>query len=155
MSYENLTMVLTMENNNLISLNQRPIEEALEIQRKGGQVSSERKRLANLTKNLRHGKYANKFSLLVKELAENPKYSALKIFELITRLEKNWNNLPDKLKIDLVHLYCKAHLTIHHKKDVEEHWSLARLMSVINGAYIQKNGHPPIFTQNNLRFPIE
>jgi len=71
-----------------------------------------------MTKNLKHGRYASKFTLLVQELASDPKASALKIFDLIERIKGDWNQLTPKLRMDLAKLYCEAHRTVHGTKQL-------------------------------------
>ena len=105
-----------MSKENLINLKERTSEERKEIARQGGLVKSERKTLANITKNLKHGKYARKFSIMVQELAQNPELSSLKIFDLIERIGHNWDNLHPKLQMELVKLYCEARKTVHGTK---------------------------------------
>jgi len=107
-----------MNNQNLVPLNKRSVEEARIIQRKGGLVKSEKKTLANVTKNLKHGRYARKFSLMVMELAKSPETSAYKIFDLVERIGKDWGSLSPKLRIELGRLYCEAHKTIHGTKNL-------------------------------------
>jgi predicted DNA-binding protein YlxM (UPF0122 family) len=102
-----------MTEEDLINLKDRSPVERAEIARQGGLVKSEKKTLANITKNLKHGKYARKFSLMVQELAKNPDVSAFKIFDLINRIEAEWEELNPKLKIDLAKLYCEARKTVH------------------------------------------
>jgi len=106
-----------MTENDLINLKERTPEQRKEIARKGGLAKSERKTLANITKNLKHGRYARKFSLMVQELARNPEISALKIFDLVENIREDyWDTLNPKLKIELVKLYCEARKTIHGTK---------------------------------------
>ena len=103
---------------NLIPINLRTKEEALKIQIKGGMAKSEAKTLANGFKNLKHGRYARKFTLMVRELAQNPQTSALKIFQLIEQIGADWANLDYKLRMELARLYCEAHKTIHGTKQL-------------------------------------
>lgn len=105
-----------MSQDDLINLKDRTPEERKEIARQGGLVKSERKTLANMTKNLKHGRYARKFSLLVNDLAKNPDASAFKIFDLIERIEGDWETLNPRLKIELAKLYCEARKTVHGTK---------------------------------------
>ena len=105
-----------MTQDDLIDLRQRTPEERKEIARAGGLAKSEAKTLANSIKNIKHGKYARKFSLMVQELAKNPDVSAFKIFDLINRIEGDWDNLNPKLKMELAKLYCEARKTIHGTK---------------------------------------
>lgn len=132
-----------MSKEDLVNLKLRSPEERIEIARKGGSIKSVKKTFSNSFKNLKHGRYARKFSLEVYNLVNDPKTFSLKICGLIERIEQNWSNFSTKQQIDLVNLYCKAYLTIHREKNNEENWSLARLMSALNEAYIQKEGHPP------------
>jgi len=81
-------------------------------------VKSEAKTLANVTKNLKHGRYAKKFSLMVEQLARSPETSALKIFDLVERIGEDWHSLNPKLRIELARLYCEAHKTIHGTKNL-------------------------------------
>jgi len=102
----------------LIPLNKRSKEEARKIQRMGGLAKSEAKTIANCTKNLKTGRYAKKFSLMVQNLAKSPETSALKIFALIEGIQKDWAILNPKLKMDLARLYCEAHRTLHGTKQL-------------------------------------
>jgi hypothetical protein len=105
-----------MTEEDLINLKERTPEERKAIARQGGLVKSERKTLANITKNLKHGRYARKFSIMVQELAQNPELSSLKIFDLIERIGSNWDNLHPKLQMELIRLYCEARKTVHGTK---------------------------------------
>jgi len=81
-------------------------------------VKSEAKTLANVTKNLKHGRYARKFSVMVTELAKSPETSALKIFQLVEAISKDWSTLNPKLKIEIARLYMEAHRTCHGTKNL-------------------------------------
>lgn len=107
-----------MTKKDLINLKDRTPEERRRIATKGGLVKSETKRVANLTKNLKHGKYATQLSLTVNQLAKSPETSALKIFDLIERIGDDWDKLNHRLKMDLARLYCEAHKTIHGTKQL-------------------------------------
>jgi len=107
-----------MTKEDLVSLKDRPYEERIEIARKGGLVRSENKSLANGLKNLKHGRYATKLNLTVKELAKSPENSALKIFSLVEKIGQDWKKLSSKLQMDLTRLYCEAHRTIHGTKQL-------------------------------------
>jgi len=103
---------------NLIDLRTRPAEERIEIARKGGLIKSEEKRIANLTKNLKHGRYASQFSLTVQELVKNPKTSALKIFDLIERIGEKWDELSPKMQMEICKLYMEAYRTCHGQRNL-------------------------------------
>lgn len=107
-----------MNNENLINLKTRSKKERTEIARQGGLVKSEAKRIANLTKNLKHGRYAKTFTLMVQDLAKSPETSALQIFNLIEQIKDDWHDLNPSLKMVLIRLYCEAHRTIHGTKQV-------------------------------------
>jgi hypothetical protein len=107
-----------MTESNLISLRDRSPEERSLIAAKGGRVKSEAKRMANQTKNLKHGRYAKQLSLTVQELAKNPEKSAIKIFDLVERIGVDWDTLNPRTKIELARLYCEAHRVIHGTKQV-------------------------------------
>ncbi len=107
-----------MATSDLIPLNRRSKEEALAIQTAGGLVKSEAKSVANMTKNLKSGKYARKFTQQVAELSKSPEKSAFKIFGLIEQIQDDWPHLTPKLRMDLARLYCEAHRTIHGSKQL-------------------------------------
>ncbi len=100
----------------LVDLRNRPPEERQAIARKGGLARSDAKTLANMTKGLKHGRYAKGITRTVEELASDPNRSALKIYQLIDRLEAASGSLPPRLQMDLVRLLCEAHRTIHGTK---------------------------------------
>ena len=105
-----------MNTKNLIPLNKRTKEEARSIQSSGGSANTEKQKLQRMLAPIKHGRYARKFSLMVKDLAKDPELSAIKIFDIVERVSDDWSILNPQLKMQLGRLYCEAHRTIHGTK---------------------------------------